>query len=110
MADAKKFTLEQLAVHIDKSVGGLHKMFKNQNMTIDTLERISRVLEVPMTYWFEEERSVASEQLIEYRRQNEGTIEDLRADLKYFREECIALKKENSRLKGENPGNEKKAV
>jgi hypothetical protein len=37
--------------------------------------------------------------MIQYRRENEPNIEELREDLKYFRDRCKALEKENDELK-----------
>lgn len=50
----KKYTIEKLAIEIGISSGGFHKMFKRKTLTIDNLEKISKVLGVPMIYWFEE--------------------------------------------------------
>lgn len=56
----KKFTLEKLAVEVGMSPGGFHKMFKRKTLTLETLEKISEVLGVPMTYWFEENKDKIS--------------------------------------------------
>jgi transcriptional regulator with XRE-family HTH domain len=85
---------------------GFHKNIKENGLRIGMLEKMSNKLGVPMVYWFEESKSIVNEQMIQYRRENEPNIEELRSDLKYFRERCIALEKEIAAMKGEN----KKAV
>lgn len=105
-----KVTINDFCKQMGITAQGFHGNVKKNDLRINMLEKMSKALGVPIIYWFEEDKSIVNEQMIQYRRENEPNIEELRADLKYFREECMALKKENSKLKGENQGNEKKAV
>lgn len=54
LASDKNMTLEKLSHKIDMSTGGFHEMVKKDSLKVRTLIKISQVLGVPMTYWFEE--------------------------------------------------------
>lgn len=106
-----KYTIEYFCLNVmGISAAGFHQNVKKNDIRINILEKMSEKLHTPMSYWFEEEKSLVNEQMIQYRRENEPNIEELREDLKYFRDRCVELEKENRKLKGETLGNEKRAV
>ena len=95
-----KFTILHFCEEIiGISAAGFHQNVKKNDLRINILEKMSGKLGVPMVYWFEEDRNIVNEQMIQYRRENEPNIEELREDLKYFRDRCKALEKENDELK-----------
>ena len=49
----KNMSVRDLCFRIDVTEQGLHQMIRKKSMKIDTLERISNVLELPVTYWFD---------------------------------------------------------
>jgi transcriptional regulator with XRE-family HTH domain len=51
----KKITQGELTEKAGLTISGYSKIIKNGNPEIKTLERISEVLEVNMSYWWEEE-------------------------------------------------------
>ena len=53
----KNISIRELCCKIDVTEQGLHQMIRNKSMKIDVLERISKVLELPVTYWFENQIS-----------------------------------------------------
>ncbi len=55
LADQNKITLKQICAQIDITEQGLQRMFSNNSMKIDTLEKIATVLNVPVAYFFSEE-------------------------------------------------------
>ncbi len=50
----KSMSIRDLCYKIDVTEQGLHQMIRNKSMKIEILERISYVLERPVSYWFEE--------------------------------------------------------
>jgi transcriptional regulator with XRE-family HTH domain len=50
----KSMSVRDLCFRIDVTEQGLHQMIRKKSMKIDTLERISTVLGLPVTYWFED--------------------------------------------------------
>jgi len=54
LLESKKITVKKLAEKIGISEIGLHKMMNNQSMRIDVIEKIAEFLEVPVSYFFEE--------------------------------------------------------
>ena len=53
----KNISIRELCFKIDVTEQGLHQMIRNKSMKIEVLERISNVLELPVTYWFEDQIS-----------------------------------------------------
>jgi len=49
----KNISVRDLCYRIDVTEQGLHQMIRKKSMKIDTLERISNVLGLPVSYWFE---------------------------------------------------------
>ena len=49
----KNMSVRDLCYRIDVTEQGLHQMIRKKSMKIDTLERISNVLGLPVSYWFE---------------------------------------------------------
>ena len=94
-----KVTIRDFCSKMGLTAQGFHKNVKENGLRINMLEKMSRELGVPMVYWFEEDRNIVNEQMIQYRRENEPNIEELREDLKYFRDRCKSLEKENDELK-----------
>jgi len=52
--ECKEMTIKDLCCQIDVTEQGLHQMIRKKSMKIEILERISYVLELPVTYWFED--------------------------------------------------------
>ncbi len=52
--ESKKISVAQLASKINMTKGGLYATIDNQTMTIATLQKISKVLEVPVSVFFDE--------------------------------------------------------
>lgn len=55
MLKDKKITFAELAEKIEYTSTGLNRAFGKNNLKLETLERISEVLQVDITYFFEEE-------------------------------------------------------
>ena len=53
----KNLSIRELCFKIDVTEQGLHQMIRNKSMKIEVLERISNVLELPVSYWFEDTSS-----------------------------------------------------
>jgi len=51
--DHKEMTIKDLCCRIGVTEQGLHQMIRKESMKVEILERISSVLELPVTYWFE---------------------------------------------------------
>ena len=54
LAKAKNISLKQLADMVGLSEQGLHRLLRQNSTTIDTLERISAILEVSPVVFFDE--------------------------------------------------------
>jgi len=52
--ELKNITIRNLCHKIDITEQGLHQMIRKKSMKIEILERISSVLELPVTYWFDD--------------------------------------------------------
>ncbi|MDR3093414.1 MAG: helix-turn-helix transcriptional regulator [Bacteroidales bacterium] len=50
--ERKRISIRDLCYKIDVTEQGLHQMIRNKSMKIEVLERISQVLDVPVSYWF----------------------------------------------------------
>ncbi len=53
--ERKSISIRDLCYKIDVTEQGLHQMIRNKSMKIEVLERISYVLKLPVSYWFEED-------------------------------------------------------
>ncbi len=49
----KKMTIEEFVSKVGISKMGYYRIMKEANTSVKTMERISEVLEVPMSFWFE---------------------------------------------------------
>ena len=49
----KDISFRDLCYRIDVTEQGLHQMIRKKSMKVDTLERISIALGLPVSYWFE---------------------------------------------------------
>jgi transcriptional regulator with XRE-family HTH domain len=54
--DRKRMSLRDLCYRIDITEQGLHQMIRNKSMKIEVLERISQVLELPVSFWFSDSK------------------------------------------------------
>ena len=52
--ERKDMSVRDICCKIDVTEQGLHQMIRNKSMKIEVLERISNVLGLPVTYWFDE--------------------------------------------------------
>ena len=50
----RRITIKDFCREIDVTEQGLHQMIRNGSMKIDVLERISKVLDLPVSHWFDE--------------------------------------------------------
>ena len=50
-------SVRELCFKIDITEQGLHQMIRKRSMKIETLERISNILSLPVSYWFEDEKN-----------------------------------------------------
>ena len=53
--EQRNLSIKELCHKIGVSEQGLHQMIRKQSMKLEVLERISRVLNVDMAYWFRED-------------------------------------------------------
>jgi transcriptional regulator with XRE-family HTH domain len=106
-ASENKISLKDLAEKINLSEQGLHSGIKNQTLSVTNLEKISKVLNVPISKFFDdkiqsdkvEEAAVVYGNTILSDREKiimlEATITELRGQVEYFRklyEESIKAK------------------
>ena len=52
--DRKNLSVRDLCIKIAVTEQGLHQMIRNKSMKIEVLERISYVLGLPVSYWFDD--------------------------------------------------------
>ena len=52
--EQKSISIRDLCYKIDVTEQGLHQMIRNKSMKVEILERISNVLGLPVSYWFED--------------------------------------------------------
>lgn len=57
LSDEKNISLKKLCVEIDVTEQGLQKMFANNSMKIETLEKIAKVFDVPVSYFFDDKKT-----------------------------------------------------
>ena len=53
----KDISVRELCYKIDVTEQGLHQMIRKKSMKVEILERISKVLSLPVSYWFEDEKN-----------------------------------------------------
>jgi len=53
----KGISVRELCYKIDVTEQGLHQMIRKKSMKIEILERISNVLFLPVSYWFENDNN-----------------------------------------------------
>jgi len=70
----KEMTIKDLCYQIDVTEQGLHQMIRKKSMKIEILERISHVLELPVTYWFEEATSASNHPATNIDNGNDATV------------------------------------
>ena len=51
----KKLTRQEMAYRLGLTPYGFDQMIKNQSMKVETLEKMSVILKVPIGFWWEEE-------------------------------------------------------
>ena len=62
--EQKNMTFRDLCYKIDVTEQGLHQMIRNKSMKIEVLERISSVLELPVSHWFDDESEEVKKEVI----------------------------------------------
>ncbi len=62
--ERKGVSVRDLCYQIDITEQGLHQMIRNKSMKIEILERISYVLDLPMSYWFSEQEYINTPPII----------------------------------------------
>jgi DNA-binding Xre family transcriptional regulator len=79
LAVQKKITIRQLAKEVGITEQGLQSIIRNNTTTTDNLEKISKVLLVPVSTFFEETESIVSNKNVNYssKRNNDSTIDEL---------------------------------
>lgn len=50
--ERRKITIKDFCRKVDITEQGFHQMLRNESMRIDVLERMSQVLGVPISFWF----------------------------------------------------------
>lgn len=53
--ERRGITIKEFCREVDITEQGLHQMIRKGSMKVDILERISEVLDVPISYWFDEQ-------------------------------------------------------
>jgi len=91
----KKITLKHLSYEIGVTEQGLIKMFNNHNLKVETLEKIAQALEVPVSYFFDEQDNgghiIKNNNVIVGNNNQQHNANDMK--------EIEFLKKENEHLK-----------
>jgi transcriptional regulator with XRE-family HTH domain len=55
--EKRKITVKDFCRKLDVTEQGLYQMIRNESMKIDLLERISALLQVPISFWFDDQDS-----------------------------------------------------
>jgi len=63
LANEKKITLKQICANVEITEQGLQRMFLNNSMKIETMEKIAKVLQVPASYFFEDDNKEVSKKI-----------------------------------------------
>lgn len=100
LCKVNKLTQEELAVNTGIKTGTLKYNLRHKNMVVSNLEKISKALNVPMSYWWEEVNNIMLEQKIEYEKTHKKTVDELTDTITYFKNRCLKLEDENEELKG----------
>ena len=112
LMDVRKLTYEELANLIDMSRTGFHGAIQKGDLKVSTLNKIAKVFEVPITYFFEEELTQTNETMNNItiggiNNKNNKVIvsgdkieiERLRKEIEYLKEQIEVLKENNKSLK-----------
>jgi transcriptional regulator with XRE-family HTH domain len=92
LSRVKKLRIEDLAAKIGMTAPGFHKMIKNETITVETLEKISKVLGVSMAYWFDDElKGLAKEDREAYANSYKVKVTDLERQVKIL-DDLVATK------------------
>jgi transcriptional regulator with XRE-family HTH domain len=109
LADEKKITLKQICANVEITEQGLQRMFLNNSMKIETMEKIAKVLQVPVSYFFEDDNKEVSKKInagdnnvISIGNKNNNNTNTETKDLAVCRKEVEGLKKEIELLKEMN--------
>ena len=102
LSEKKSIALKDIAYKIGVTEAGFHKMLTNKTMKIETLEKISEILEVPVSYFFDEGTlSIVQTGSVSncVNGVNHGTVHF--SSIKEAEKEVEYLKKENEHLKNQ---------
>ena len=58
IAEEKNITFKSLCGEVGVTEAGLHQMIRNKSIKVDILEKISIVLKVPISHFFEDEKKI----------------------------------------------------
>lgn len=72
LIEQKKISIEQVAVWMDKSRTAIYNDFKMSELNTSVLKQYSKILSVPITYWFDEDTIILNEAKPEYLTQVEA--------------------------------------
>ena len=80
----KRVKRYEAAEYIGLSLHGFDEMIRNETMTVDRLEKISRLFDVPISYWFAEgeEISMVKEPESIYKKRTDEILEILKEENK----------------------------
>lgn len=59
--EKRKITIKDFCRKIDITEQGFYHMIRNESMKVDVLERMSKALNVPVSFWFEEGNNISKE-------------------------------------------------
>lgn len=94
----RKLTRQDMAYRLGITPHGFDYMLENQSMKVDIIEKISKILNVPITYWFTENMEVNLEQnspeavvpdkelLVEQLKIKDRQIDFLQQQIEYMKE------------------------
>lgn len=84
LVERKKMSVEELASKLQKSHTAIYDIYKKQDINTELLTQISEVLDVPISYWFQEDdiSHVTDNTEEKYSKTNISYIVDLRNQLK----------------------------
>ena len=58
--ERKNISVRDLCDKIDITEQGLHQMIRKKSMKVEVLERISNVLRLPVSFWFEDTTNISN--------------------------------------------------
>lgn len=79
MSTEKQITMTALAGQVGMSRGGLSTAINNKTLTIETLEKIAEVLEVPVSVFFGEDQVSNNSEIIKLKKENESLLSALQS-------------------------------